>query len=63
MPTGPRRLPPLSKKVAKKPVLNPISVGTGQTGITSDKRPASASSNLQRSIWGIRDRPDKGDWT
>lgn len=63
MPTGPQRVAPLSKQVAKKAPLKPTSRASSQTGIVTDVRPHSTESNLERSKWNVTNRQTKGDWT
>jgi ABC-type lipopolysaccharide export system ATPase subunit len=59
---GPSRTP-LSKKVAKKAVVNPVSQQVKSTGIVGDVRPhAGTATNLQRAQWGITNRQSVGDW-
>ena len=58
---GPSRTP-LSKRVAKKPVIHPVSQLAASTGVVGDVRPEGQVSNLQRAQWGIDNRSDKGDW-
>lgn len=64
MPIGPKRKQaPLSKRVSRRVVIHPDSRASGQSGIVTDKRPMTTASNLQRDVWGITNRADKGDWT
>lgn len=64
MPVGPKRSPlPLSKKVAKKAVIKPVSQLASGTGIVGDVRPLNATDNLQRMQWDMQNRQTRGDWT
>jgi hypothetical protein len=59
----PKTRTPLSKKVAKKAVVRPVSQQTKTSGVVGDVRPVQTNSNLQRAQWGITNRQSKGDWT
>jgi hypothetical protein len=64
MPVGPKRSSlSLSKKVAKRAVIRPISQLSSGTGIVGDKRPMAAANNLQRLQWNMANRQTTGDWT
>jgi hypothetical protein len=63
MPTGPSRTA-LSKRVAKKATIKPVSQQVKTSGIVGDVRPvAMTANNLQRAQWGITNRQTQGDWT
>jgi hypothetical protein len=63
MPKGPSRTP-LSKRVAKKATVQPVSQQGKTSGIVGDVRPrAMTANNLQRAQWGITNRQSQGDWT
>ena len=53
---------PISQQVAKKVPKKPISRATHQTGIVTDKRPHTATGDLDRAKWNIKDRQTRGDW-
>ena len=63
MPKGPQRVAPLSKKVAKKAVVKPVSRSEAQTGILTDERPPVLSTHFDRAKWNSANRHTKGDWT
>lgn len=63
MPIGPKRVAPISKKVAKKAVVKPMSQLASGTGIVGDKRPKVSTGNFQRMKWGMTNRQTAGDWT
>jgi len=61
---GPQRsTAPISKKVAKKAVVKPVSQLASGTGIVGDVRPVAATGNLQRMQWDMTNRQTRGDWT